>query len=229
MVTQQTQHYLPRVYDDILRKRLAAKGAVLVEGPKWCGKTTTCERAANSVLYMANPVERSQNLLFAETQPSFLLEGTTPRLVDEWQIAPQLWDAVRFEVDQRNSFGQFILTGSSAPISQGAWKKSMSSKICLPGIRIYGQKPPFEQRKLTALQKKCLSSRQKELRHLILLATSHYRLTFGCKLKSRRFPVVAQPLPLTYRWPIGPSAKRLGWAVCLTPQPPRRCRFREGS
>lgn len=115
MVTQQTQHYLPRVYDDILRKRLAAKGAVLVEGPKWCGKTTTCERAANSVLYMANPVERSQNLLFAETQPSFLLEGTTPRLVDEWQIAPQLWDAVRFEVDQRNSFGQFILTGSSAP------------------------------------------------------------------------------------------------------------------
>lgn len=107
--------YLPRVYDALLRKRLSAKGAVLVEGPKWCGKTTTCEQIAASTLYMADPTQRTQNMLFAETQPSFLLEGSTPRLIDEWQLAPQLWDAVRFEVDQRNAFGQFLLTGSSVP------------------------------------------------------------------------------------------------------------------
>ncbi|KAB5608544.1 ATP-binding protein [Bifidobacterium jacchi] len=107
--------YLPRVYDALLRKRLSAKGAVLVEGPKWCGKTTTCEQIAASTLYMADPAARAQNLLFAETQPSFLLEGAVPRLIDEWQLAPQLWDAVRFEVDRRGAFGQFILTGSSVP------------------------------------------------------------------------------------------------------------------
>nr|WP_217625009.1 DUF4143 domain-containing protein [Bifidobacterium vespertilionis] len=106
---------MPRVYDGLLRKRLEAKGAVLVEGPKWCGKTTTCEQVAASVLYMADPAARAQNLLFAETQPSFLLDGPTPRLIDEWQLAPQLWDAVRFEVDRRGMFGQFLLTGSSVP------------------------------------------------------------------------------------------------------------------
>ncbi|KAB8288239.1 ATP-binding protein [Bifidobacterium avesanii] len=115
MAASTKRRYLPRIYDDLLSKRLAAKGAVLVEGPKWCGKTTTCEQIAKSSLYMANPAARSQNLLLAETQPSFLLEGATPRLIDEWQLAPQLWDAVRFEVDQRNAFGQFILTGSSVP------------------------------------------------------------------------------------------------------------------
>ncbi|MBW3092503.1 ATP-binding protein [Bifidobacterium sp. 82T10] len=117
MTALNAKPYLPRVYDQILKKRLAAKGAVLVEGPKWCGKTTTCARQSNSVLYMADPSSRSQNLLFAETQPSFLLEGATPRLIDEWQVAPQLWDAVRFEVDQRGLQGQFIFTGSSVPPS----------------------------------------------------------------------------------------------------------------
>ena len=115
MAVGQGGRYLPRVYDGLLRKRLAAKGAVLVEGPKWCGKTTTCEQVAASVLYMADPAARAQNLLFAETQPSFLLDGPTPRLIDEWQLAPQLWDAVRFEVDRRGVFGQFLLTGSSVP------------------------------------------------------------------------------------------------------------------
>ncbi|MBT1179379.1 ATP-binding protein [Bifidobacterium vespertilionis] len=115
MAVGQGGRYLPRVYDGLLRKRLEAKGAVLVEGPKWCGKTTTCEQVAASVLYMADPAARAQNLLFAETQPSFLLDGPTPRLIDEWQLAPQLWDAVRFEVDRRGMFGQFLLTGSSVP------------------------------------------------------------------------------------------------------------------
>ena len=113
--TKHGKRYLPRVYDTLLSKRLAAKGAVLVEGPKWCGKTTTCEQIAASTLYMADSAQRAQNLLFAETQPSFLLEGDTPRLIDEWQLAPQLWDAVRFEVDRRDEFGQFLLTGSSVP------------------------------------------------------------------------------------------------------------------
>lgn len=107
--------YLPRIYDAVLRKRVASKGAVLVEGAKWCGKTTTSEQLANSVLYMADPAARSQNMLLADAQPDFLLEGETPRLIDEWQIAPRLWDAVRFAVDQRDAFGQFILTGSSVP------------------------------------------------------------------------------------------------------------------
>ncbi|WEV75474.1 DUF4143 domain-containing protein [Bifidobacterium sp. ESL0800] len=107
--------YLPRIYDKLLKERLEASGAVLVEGTKWCGKTTTCTQAAKSVLYMADPESREQNLILADAQPSALLDGKTPRLIDEWQTAPKLWDAVRFTVDQRDDFGQFILTGSSVP------------------------------------------------------------------------------------------------------------------
>jgi predicted AAA+ superfamily ATPase len=109
--------YLTRIYDDILRSRLESSGAVLVEGAKWCGKTTTSRQLAKSTLLMADPASREQNLLLADTSPSVLLEGDNPRLIDEWQIAPKLWDAVRFEVDQRNEFNQFILTGSSVPAS----------------------------------------------------------------------------------------------------------------
>ncbi|MEE8736189.1 AAA family ATPase [Bifidobacterium subtile] len=107
--------YLPRVYDNVLKRRVAFKGAVLVEGAKWCGKTTTCEQLAHSVLYMADPAAQAENLVLADAQPGFLLEGENPRLIDEWQISPQLWDAVRFEVDRRRDFGQFILIGSSVP------------------------------------------------------------------------------------------------------------------
>ena len=107
--------YLKRIYDGLLSWRLKTKGAVLVEGAKWCGKTSTAEQVSNSVLYMQDPSTRSQNLRLAEIAPQQLLQGSTPRLIDEWQEAPQLWDAVRFEVDQRDEFGQFILTGSSVP------------------------------------------------------------------------------------------------------------------
>lgn len=107
--------YMKRIYDRLLAERLEAKGAVLVEGAKWCGKTTTSCQIANSVLYMADPASREQNLILADAQPSALLQGDTPRLIDEWQTAPKIWDAVRFEVDQRDEFGQFILTGSSVP------------------------------------------------------------------------------------------------------------------
>lgn len=107
--------YRKRLADEVLKDKLEASGAVLVEGAKWCGKTTTSKQIAKSVLYMQEPAQKKQNLLMADTNPSLLLQGNTPRLIDEWQLAPKLWDAVRFEVDQRDDFGQFILTGSAVP------------------------------------------------------------------------------------------------------------------
>ena len=107
--------YKKRIVDTLLEKKLKGKGAVLIQGPKWCGKTTTAEQIAKSVLYMANPEDKEQNLTLADLSPKLLLEGETPRLIDEWQLAPKLWDSVRFEVDHRNEEGQFILTGSSIP------------------------------------------------------------------------------------------------------------------
>lgn len=107
--------YKHRVADDILSRKLEGKGAVLIEGPKWCGKTTTAEQVAASVLYMDNPEKKQQNTAMAELNPSRLLTGNAPRLIDEWQLAPKLWDAIRFQVDHRGLMGQFILTGSSVP------------------------------------------------------------------------------------------------------------------
>lgn len=109
------EKYLKRIYDDILAWRLKTKGAVLIEGAKWCGKTSTAQQVAESVLYMQDPSTRDQNKRLAQIAPQQILAGPTPRLIDEWQEAPQLWDAVRFEVDQRDEFGQFILTGSTTP------------------------------------------------------------------------------------------------------------------
>jgi hypothetical protein len=94
---------------------LQSAGAVLIEGAKWCGKTRTGTTVARSILYMQDPDNALANIALADTKPSLLLKGETPRLIDEWQMAPVLWDAVRFEVDQRGEFGQFILTGSAVP------------------------------------------------------------------------------------------------------------------
>ena len=91
--------YKKRIADIILRKKLEGKGAVLIEGPKWCGKTTTAEQIAKSLLYMDDPKNIRQNIMMSEITPQRLFRGETPRLLDEWQIAPNLWDAVRFEVD----------------------------------------------------------------------------------------------------------------------------------
>lgn len=107
--------YKPRIADKVIAQKLKGKGAVLIEGPKWCGKTTTSEQIAKSVLYMAKPNDMKQNMMLADINPSLLLNGEVPRLIDEWQIAPKLWDAVRFEVDHRDEEGQFILTGSAVP------------------------------------------------------------------------------------------------------------------
>jgi predicted AAA+ superfamily ATPase len=107
--------YLKRISDEKLELLLQAKGAVLIEGPKWCGKTRSAEVMAKSVLYMQDPDTSKVNILTAKTKPSLLLDGETPRLLDEWQVAPELWNAVRFAVDKRNQSGQFILTGSVVP------------------------------------------------------------------------------------------------------------------
>jgi len=112
--------YMSRVCDKELQEVLSSAGAVLIEGAKWCGKTSTAENIANSVLLMQDPDKTKQYQQIADTMPSLLLKGATPRLLDprlldEWQVSPVLWDAVRFEVDNRQETGQFILTGSSVP------------------------------------------------------------------------------------------------------------------
>jgi len=107
--------YKVRVADDILKKKLLSKGAVLIEGPKWCGKTTTAEQHAKSVAYVDDP--EKQYLTMVEISPRRILEGENPRLIDEWQLIPKIWDAIRYEVDHREDMGQFILTGSAVPTS----------------------------------------------------------------------------------------------------------------
>ena len=108
-------NYRNRIMDELLKDKLEAAGAVLIEGPKWCGKTTTAEQIAQSVIYMADTEKREQNMLYARIEPDRILGGKSPRLVDEWQIAPILWDAIRYRVDHSDELGRFILTGSAVP------------------------------------------------------------------------------------------------------------------
>ncbi len=109
------EKYRPRIADKLLERKLKGKGAVLIEGAKWCGKTTTAEQISRSVLYMSEPGKREQNEQLAHINPGLLLRGDKPRLIDEWQVAPRLWDAIRFEADHSPDLGLFILTGSSVP------------------------------------------------------------------------------------------------------------------
>lgn len=113
-----TSVYKPRVIDSLLARKLQGKGAVLIEGAKWCGKTSTAEQQAKSVVYISDPKRYTQYRLFADESPEMILKGSIPRLIDEWQLAPKLWDAIRFEVDHRKGFGHFILTGSAVPVSR---------------------------------------------------------------------------------------------------------------
>ncbi|MFZ0471072.1 MAG: DUF4143 domain-containing protein [Bacteroidales bacterium] len=110
-----TSNYISRISDKLLRSLLESAGAVLVEGAKWCGKTQSSLQIANSAVYMQDPDEGPGYLAIADTKPSLLLEGEPPLLLDEWQMAPVIWDAVRFAVDKRGLMGQFILTGSATP------------------------------------------------------------------------------------------------------------------
>lgn len=110
-------NYRKRIADQMLLRRLDGVGAVLIEGPKWCGKTTTASQHAGSILYLDDPTELSQNLQMAEINPKALLVGKAPLLLDEWQLIPRLWDTIRYEVDHRSEPGQFILTGSAVPVT----------------------------------------------------------------------------------------------------------------
>lgn len=112
--------YKPRIADQLLADLLDACGCVLIEGSKWCGKTTSAEQMAKSVAYMADPAEGPRNIQLAKTTPHYLLQGETPRLIDEWQVVPTLWDAIRGEVDHRRALGQFIITGSAVPADRKA-------------------------------------------------------------------------------------------------------------
>ena len=105
--------YKPRIADGLLARKLAGKGAVLIEGPKWCGKTTTAKQQAKSTLDLGDSGVLKQSLQMMDISPKTLLQGDTPRLIDEWQTIPPLWDSIRDDVDKRSDFSQFILTGSS--------------------------------------------------------------------------------------------------------------------
>ncbi|MBR5338145.1 MAG: ATP-binding protein [Lachnospiraceae bacterium] len=123
------KEYKKRIADELLIEKLEEKGAVVIEGPKWCGKTTTALQVANSVIRMDEPKKREDNIRISEIDPARLLEGKTPRLIDEWQIAPKIWDAARYEVDSRNDEGQFILTGSAVPVDSNEIKHSGTGRF----------------------------------------------------------------------------------------------------
>ena len=101
--------YKKRIADELLKEWIESTGCVLVEGSKWCGKTTTAEQVAGSIVYMADTKDGARNVQLAKNSPSYLLTGETPRLIDEWQVVPTLWDAIRGEVDHRRAPGQFII------------------------------------------------------------------------------------------------------------------------
>ncbi|MEC4295932.1 ATP-binding protein [Adlercreutzia shanghongiae] len=109
--------YYSRVVDSQLDFKLRSSGAVLIRGPKWCGKSTTAEQRAQSAVFMQDRQTSAQNIELAKNAPSLLLDGPTPRLIDEWQVIPFIWDQIRYEVDRRNGNGQFILTGSATPLA----------------------------------------------------------------------------------------------------------------
>ena len=109
------KNYRSRIMDSLLAKKLQAKGAVLIEGPKWCGKTTTAEEIAASKIMLAKPDIKDHFKSLLEIDSDAALTGDTPMLIDEWQTVPKLWDAVRYTVDHRHAMGQFILTGSAVP------------------------------------------------------------------------------------------------------------------
>jgi len=129
----ENQDYRHRVCDELLQKKLRTSGAVLVTGPKWCGKTWTALNAAHSVIFMQDADKRAGYLKMAQTQPSFLLNGEQPRLIDEWQDAKILWDAVRFAVDRNPQKGQFILTGSVSVDREAKVNKDGSDSIMHTG------------------------------------------------------------------------------------------------
>ena len=125
------KEYKPRIADKLLQEQLEATGAVLIQGAKWCGKTTTAEQQAKSVIYMDDPTKKGSYLQMAETDPLILLKGDHPRLIDEWQLAPTLWDAARYDISRKGEVGLYIFTGSSVPAD--------SSRITHSGAGRFGK------------------------------------------------------------------------------------------
>ena len=123
------KNYRPRVLDTLIEQRLNTSGALLIEGPKWCGKTWAARHIANSEVDLQDPDKRAGYLNMADTMPSFLLQGAKPRLIDEWQEAPQLWDAIRYDVDKTGEWGQYLLTGSATPQDQNRPRHSGTGRI----------------------------------------------------------------------------------------------------
>ena len=131
---KQGEIYRKRVLDAILERKLSGAGAVLVEGPKWCGKTTTCEQHAKSALYMADPMRRDRYLVQAEVDITELMKGEQPRLIDEWQDAPKFWDAIRYDVDHSAGWGHYILTGSAVPPDDRHESEESSGTVSLGAL-----------------------------------------------------------------------------------------------
>ena len=129
------KNYRKRILDGILERRLKTAGAVVVEGVKWCGKTTTCEQAAKSIFYLDEPEQRENNILLAKVRPAEILDGAAPRLVDEWQIAPVLWDAIRHRVDHGEGAGQYLLTGSAVPADETEMRHSGTGRFAWVKMR----------------------------------------------------------------------------------------------
>ncbi len=129
------KNYYPRCCDSLAEQLLTTAGALLIEGPKWCGKTWVGRHIANSVLYMQDPDRGTNYRQLADSMPSQLLKGEKPRLIDEWQEAPVLWDAVRFDVDQTGEWGQYILTGSSTPYDDAKPRHTGTGRIARLKLR----------------------------------------------------------------------------------------------
>ncbi len=123
------KRYKNRVCDEILQEELAGVGAVLIEGAKWCGKTTTAEQASKSVFYMDKTGKMEENISLARMKPDRILDGTHPRLIDEWQLAPMLWDSIRYNVDHADGPGCYILTGSSVPADDSEMRHSGAGRF----------------------------------------------------------------------------------------------------
>ena len=123
------KEYKRRIFDDILQEELAGAGAVLIEGVKWCGKTTTAEQAAKSVIYMDETGKMEENISLARLKPERILSGEQPRLIDEWQLAPVLWDSIRYNVDHAANPGCYILTGSSVPADDSEMQHSGTGRF----------------------------------------------------------------------------------------------------
>lgn len=131
--------YLPRIVDSILKNKLEYMGAVVIEGPKWCGKSTTAKQFSKSVIELQDPDKKIQYDNISETKPSLFLEGEKPRLFDEWQMYPVIWDSIRTDVDRTGEKGQYILTGSAKPIENGIMHTGTGriSKLLMRTMSLY--------------------------------------------------------------------------------------------